>query len=172
MRVPVILPVFVCILFAASFAFAHDVYVDYDHNADFSKYRTFMWVEKPETDNPLIGDRIMDSVNSQLLARGLKLVTSGADLNVTASMSIEQKQVVNTVYDGGWGWGWGWGGPGFATTYLDTYLDGTTTVNLIDAESERTVWQGIATGSASHNPAKVSKKNAKVIGDMFEEYPR
>src|SRR5262249_49487801 len=61
MRVPVILPVFVCILFAASFAFAHDVHVDYDHNADFSKYRTFMWVEKPETNDPLIGDRIVDS---------------------------------------------------------------------------------------------------------------
>jgi len=171
MRVPVILPVFVCVLFASTFAFAHDVHVDYDHSANFSKYRTFMWVEKPQTENPLTADRIVQSVNNQLKARGFQLVDSGADLGVSAAMTTEQKQVYNTIYDGGWGWGWGWGGPGFATTYVDTYLEGTTTVNLIDVASEKTIWHGIATGGVSHDPAKVSKKNTKVIGEMFEKFP-
>ena len=171
MRVPVILPVFLCILFASSFAFAHDVHVDYDHNVNFSKYKTFMWADKPETSDPLTADRIVDSVNEQLAARGLQLVSSGADLYVSASMAVRQVPVYNTYYDGGWGWGWGWGGTGFATTYVQTYLEGTTTVNLIDAGSERAVWQGTATGGVSHNPAKVAKKNSKVIADMFEKYP-
>jgi hypothetical protein len=164
---------FVCILFASSFAFAHDVHVDYDHKVNFSKYKTFMWAGKPETADPLTADRIVDSVNAQLNARGLQLVSSGADLYVSASMSVQQVPVYNTYYDGGWGWGWGWGwgGPGWATTYVDTYSEGTTTVNLIDAASERIVWQGTATGGVSHKPGKVAKKNSKVIADMFEKYP-
>jgi hypothetical protein len=171
MRVPLILRVFVCILFASSFAFAHDVNVDYDHTVNFSKYKTFMWVDKPETADPFTADRIVDSVNAQLTAKGLQLVSSGADLYVSASMSVQQVPVYNTYYDGGWGWGWGWGGPGWATTYVDTIAEGTTTVNLIDAASKRTVWQGTATGGVSHKPAKVAKKNSKVIADMFEKYP-
>ena len=171
MRVPIILPLFVCILFASSFAFAHDVHVDYDHKVNFSKYKTFMWVDKPEMADPLTADRIVDSVNAQLTSRGLRLVSSGADLYVSASMFIQQVPVYNTFYDGGLGWGWGWGGTGLATTYVNTYLEGTTTVNLIDAASERTVWQGTATGGVSHKPAKVAKKNDKVIADMFEKYP-
>src|SRR5215831_18829116 len=146
MRVPLILPVFVCILFASSFAFAHDVHVDYDHKVNFSKYKTFMWVDKPETADPLTADRIVDSVNAQLNARGLQLVSSGADLYVGASMRVKQGPFYNGYSDGGGGWVWGWGGPGWATTYVDTYREGTTTVNLIDAASERTVWQGTATG--------------------------
>ena len=165
----VIVLVFVCILFAPSFAFGHDIHVDYDHKVNFSKYKTFMWVDKPETPDPLTADRIVDSVNAQLTAMGLRVVSSGADLYVSASMSVQQVPVYNTFYDGGLGWGWG--GTGWATTYVNTYLEGTTTVSLIDAASERTVWQGTATGSVSHNPAKVAKKNSKVIADMFEKYP-
>src|SRR5215510_9856724 len=103
MRVSVILPVFVCILFASSVAFAHDVHVDYDHSVNFSKYKTFMWLEKPQTEDPLTADRIVRDVNSQLSARGLRLVESGADLYVTASMAVQQVPVYNTFYNGGWG---------------------------------------------------------------------
>jgi hypothetical protein len=169
MRLPVILPAFVCILFASSFVFAHDVQVDYDHSANFSKYRTFTWVQKPEMANPITADRIVKDVNAQLTAKGLRLVSSGADLYVTASMSIEQLPIYNTFYSGG-GLGWGWGG-GWATTYVDTYLTGTTVVELFDPSREKTVWRATATGGVSHKPDKVSRKQSKVIGEMFEKYP-
>src|SRR5262245_21508993 len=164
MRIPRIISVFVVILFAATVAFAHKVRVDYDHSVNFAKYRTFMWVEKPQSENPIMDDRIVNAVNAQLSAKGLEPVTSGADLSVSASSSIEEKQIVNTFYDGwgfggGWGWGWGWGGPGWATTYVDTYLEGTTVVELADTTSEKVIWRGIATGSVSDKPEKASRKN-------------
>jgi len=174
MRVPRIIAVFVCILFATSFAFAHKVRVDYDHSANFSKYKTFMWMEKPETENPLMDDRIVSAVNAQLSAKGLEPVITGADLSVRARSSIQQKQVVNTFYDGwGWGpgWGWGWGGPGWATTYVDTYLEGTTVVDLFDAASEKAIWRGVTTGSVSDKLDKASRKTTKLIAEMFESYP-
>ena len=117
MRVPRIIAVFVGILFATSFAFAHKVRVDYDHSVNFSKYKTFMWMEKPETENPLMDDRIVSAVNAQLSAKGLEPVTTGADLGVRARSSIQQKQVVNTFYDG-----WGWMSLDFLRTYESKLL--------------------------------------------------
>ncbi len=180
MRIPRTISVFVFILFGTTFAFAHKVRVDYDHTADFSKYRTFMWVEKPQTENPLVDDRVVDAVTAQLSARGLEPVTTNGDLSVSATSSIEANHVVNTFYDdwgwGGWGWGgsgwgWGWGGPGWATSYVTTYLEGTTVVALRDTASEKVVWQGVATGSVSDKPDKASRKNSKLISEMFESYP-
>lgn len=178
MRVPRIITVFAWILFATTFAFAHKVRVDYDHSVNFSKYKTFTWAEKPQTENPLMDDRIVSAVNAQLSARGLEPSTTGADLSVRATSSIQEKQTVSTFYDGwgwgpGWGsgWGWGWGGPGWATTYVDTYLEGTIVVNLIDTASEKAIWRGVSTGSVADKPDKAARKNAKLIAEMFESYP-
>jgi hypothetical protein len=171
MRLAKVMSVFVCVLFAASFAFASDVHVDYDHVANFSKYRTFNVLKDVETENSLMEDRIAGFVKDQLMAKGLKPVSSDGDLNVRVKTSTVEKQVLNTYYDGAWGPGWGWGGPGWATTYVNTYLEATTVVDLIDPASQKMVWSGTATGSISHKPEKASKKHAKRIAEMFEEYP-
>src|SRR5262245_48781682 len=184
MRVPRFLPVFFLILFAAGFAFAK-VRTDYDHNVNFSKYKTFMWLDKPETKNPFMESRIMNAVNIQLRMKGLVQVSSNADLGVSATSSTEERQTVNTYYDGGWGygpgwgwgnrwawgWGWSWCGPGMASTWVDTELIATTTVNLIDTASDKIVWRGVSVGEISDKPEKASKKTAKRIEEMFEEFP-
>jgi Domain of unknown function (DUF4136) len=189
MRIPRIIAVFVCILFATSFAFAHKVRVDYDHSVNFSKYKTFMWTEKPQTEDPFMGDRIVNAVNAQLRAKGLNPVPADADLSIRATLSIQEKQILNTFYDGwgwdgpGWGWGWGgpgwgwggpgwgWGGPGWATTYVESYLEGTTVVGLFDSASQKAIWRGVSRGSISDKPDKASRKTAKLIAEMFESYP-
>jgi hypothetical protein len=181
MRVPRIIPVFVCILFATTFAFAHKVRVDYDRGADFSKYKTFMWGEKPQTENPLMDERIVKAVNAQLAARGLEPVDTDADLTVKASSVVQEKQTFNTYYDpwawGGpgwgpaWGWGWGYASPGWATTYVDTYLEGTTVIDLFDTKSGKAVWHASSTGGVSDKPEKATKKTVEQIAKMFERYP-
>jgi Domain of unknown function (DUF4136) len=180
MRLPRIIPVFVLILFAASSAFAK-VRTDYDHSVDFSKYKTFMWLGRPEANTPFIETRIVDAVNSQLQMKGLVPVNKGADLGVRTTISTEERQTVNTYYDGGWGpgwghnwgwgWGWGWGSPGSVSTWVDTDLIATTTVDLIDMATEKTVWRGTSVGEISDKPDKAWKKTAKRIDEMFEEFP-
>ena len=59
---------------------AQKVTTDFDHNANFSQYKTFMWLREPRVKDPLMRPRIVDAVNSQLTAKGLRLVTDGADL--------------------------------------------------------------------------------------------
>src|SRR5262245_20678106 len=119
MRVPKVVPVFLLTLCAAGFAFAK-VRTDYDHSVNFSKFRTFMWLEEPQTENQLMDSRIVNAVNSQLRMKGFVPVSTGADLGVRVTSSTEERQTVNTYYDDGWGWGpgpgwgsgrggWGWG---------------------------------------------------------------
>jgi Domain of unknown function (DUF4136) len=131
-----------------------------------------MWLERPESENPLMDDRIVNAVNAQLSAKGLERVTTDADLSVSATWSVQEKHIVNTLYDDwGWGWGWGWNGPGWATTYVHTYREGTTVVELTDTASEKVIWQGVSTGSVSDKPEKAARKISKVISEMFESYP-
>src|SRR5215471_18941124 len=94
------------VLLLAATARADKVTSDFDHHTDFSKYKTFMWVQAPETADPFMQGRIMDSVNSQLNIRGLRQVKEGADLAVGANMATEEKQAWETFYNGtDWGWG-------------------------------------------------------------------
>jgi len=170
MRLRRIIPGLICVLFVTSFAFASKIRVDYDHTANFSKYRTFSWVEKPQSENPLMDERIVRYITAQLCAKGLKQVASGGDLNISAATSVEEKQILNTWYSND-GWGWGWAGSGYATTYVETYLVGTTEVNLIDNACDKLVWHGTSVGTISSKPEKASKKNAERIAEMFEKYP-
>jgi len=68
---------------AFSSALARDVKTDYDHHANFSRYRTYHW-ERVKTSNPLWQDRIREAVDWDLQAKGLQRVESGGDLALTA----------------------------------------------------------------------------------------
>jgi hypothetical protein len=81
--------------------------------------QTFMWIKEPKTTNPLMPRRIIDDVNSPLGAKGLRLVTTGADLAVAAHAATKEEHTLQPFYDGfGGGWRWG-GGFGSATTTVN-----------------------------------------------------
>jgi hypothetical protein len=156
------------ILFLTTTAVRADkVTFDYDHNVNFSKYRTFMWMQEPETADPFMKERIVKSVNLQLTARGLREVKSKPDLVIGAGLATEEKQVLETYYTGGWGWD----GGGFSTTEVRTYFVGTLTVDLIDSCTHKVIWQGVATDRLSRKPEKRTKESDKWIAKMFRGFP-
>jgi hypothetical protein len=183
MRVSRTILSFVLILLTAGFALGK-IRIDYDHSVNFSKYKTFMWLEEPNTDDPFMKSRITNAVNSQLLAKGLEEAEADADLGIKVTSSTKEIQTLNTFYSGfdswgwgspawGWGpgWGWGWDGPGWATTTVDTSLEATTIVDLFDSATEKPVWRGVSQGSISDKPEKATKKTVKKIAEMFEDFP-
>ena len=152
----------------AGAALADKVTTDYDHSVNFSKYKTFMWIQEPQSNQPFMKDRIVQSINAQLKARGLRLVGDGADLAIGANIATEEKQTLETYYNGD---GWGWGGSGWSTTRVKTYEVGTLTVDLFDAHSKKAVWQGVATDTLPRDPEKRTKDYDKQIEKMFKEFP-
>jgi len=156
----------------ATISFAQDVRTDYDHNADFTQYKTFSF-EKIQTRNPLWVDRITSAVSAALTAKGLTQVSSGGDISIVAIEMTKEQQTLNTFYDnfgGGWGWRWG-GGLGEATTTTDTYRVGTLVVDLFDAKNKKLIWRGSASDTLSNKSEKNIKNLDKGVEKLFREYP-
>ncbi len=151
-------------------AYAQKITTDYDHNAAFESYHTFMWVRPPRVHDPLMRQRVMDDVNSQLQAKGWQLVTTDADAGVVANGATEQEQTLNTFYDDLPGWGWrGWDGE--STTTVNNYTVGTLVVDLFSARSKKVIWRGTASDTLSDKPEKNAKKLSKAIEKMFKDFP-
>jgi Domain of unknown function (DUF4136) len=143
---------------------------DYDHNANFSNYKTYSW-GKVDTADSLWDQRVKQAVDSQLAAKGWTQVPSGGDVMVNAFRKSRSERTLNTFYDGFPG-GWRWGGfGGEATTTVDTYKVGTLLIDMFDANSKNLIWRGKATDTLSSNPDKDIKKLDSEVHDLFKHFP-
>ena len=80
-------------LLASSAAVAQKTNIDWDRQANFSLYHTYMWQKSPHPAKGFWDQRIVDAVDKQLQAKGLTKVDSNPDLWVVYSNSIhEQKE--------------------------------------------------------------------------------
>jgi Domain of unknown function (DUF4136) len=83
-RIPLAL---VCIVTSAV---AQKIDVDYDHTADFSKFKTYGWISSERPASGLWNQRIVDGIDAQLQAKGLKKVDSNADPLVVSNSGVKQ----------------------------------------------------------------------------------
>jgi hypothetical protein len=147
------------------------VTTDYDHDANFSKYRSFSWVMEPHTKNPLMKDRIVEAINQELRAKGLTLVENGGSLDIAAHAATKEEKTLQSFYDGFPGWGWNSRFGGTTTVTVDTYEVGTLVVDLFDSSTKQVVWRGVATDTISDDPDKNTKKLHEDVADMFKKFP-
>lgn len=163
------------LLLTATVVLADQIKTDHDRSANFTKYKTFTWVHEPRPKNPLMKDRIVEAINTQLEAKGLSLVTGNADLGLSANVATQERHTLQTFYDDFPGWGWHhrfWGfGPDYATTTVETYTVGTLVVDLFDTQNKQVVWWSSASDTVSSEPEKNVKKLDKVVEKMFKDFP-
>ncbi len=173
-------------LFASAIgAYAQDVRYNFDKNADFSKYKTYKWVDIKGADHPnqLVEKQITDALDAELAKKGLTKITSdNADLYIAYQTAIgTEKQF--TSYNTGWGYGPGWGGGWYgygggmssSTTYASTstiYV-GQLDVDMYDAAKKELVWRGTAskTIDPKAKPEKQQKNLAKAVEKLLKNYP-
>jgi Domain of unknown function (DUF4136) len=153
-------------------AFAQQVKSDFDHQANFSQYKTYSWQEvKPP--NSLWDSRIKSAVDAQLAAKGWTQIDSGGDVAIVAIATSHTERTLQTFYDGmGGGWRWrGFGGMGEATTTEQDYKEGTLLVDLYDAKTKQLIWRGSAEDTVSNNADKNEKNLNKGVAKMFKKFP-
>jgi hypothetical protein len=167
----------ICTLFFLAIlgtAFAQQVETDFDHEANFSQYKTYSWEEiKPA--NSLWDARIKKAVDAQLAAKGWTQVASGGDVAVVAIKTSQTQRTLQTFYDGlGGGWGWrrfGGGGFGGSTTTEVDYKVGTLVIDLYDAKTKQLIWRGSAQDTVSDKATQNEKNLNKGVAKMFKAFP-
>jgi hypothetical protein len=165
----------ICISFVLAMlgaAFAQHVETDFDHQANFSQYKTYSWQDiKPE--NSLWDARIKSAVDAQLAAKGWTQVDSGGDVAIVAIKTTQTQRTLQTFYDGmGGGWRWrGFGGMGQSTTTEQDYKEGTLVIDLYDAKTKQLIWRGSAEDTLSDKAAKNEKNLDKGVAKMFKKFP-
>ena len=141
-------------------------HIEKDDAADFSKYKSFTWVDKDgegrkdhNKNNDLTEKRIRDAVNKELEKTGWREVKNRPDVLLSYDVLVERGTKTNTnpvysrpysrlVYN-----------PytrRYTTLYYPSQLEGyerderpikegTVTISMIDTKTDKTVWQGWTT---------------------------
>ncbi len=150
---------------------AQKVNEDWDREVNFADYQTYMWKQGTPTPNPLMDQRVISAIESELSAKGIHKVESNPDMYVTYHASIHQnQQYVTDNFGYGYGRGWG-GGMGSSTTRTYTYTKGTLVVDLWSAQGKKLLGRGTATDTLSDKPEKNSKKIHKAMEKLFKKFP-
>jgi hypothetical protein len=170
---------------------AGTAHIEQDKSADFSKYKTYAWVEKPETKeakrtrkNELTEANIHNAVNKQLQKIGWVEVNKSPDIMVNYELLVErsdreQKDAVyspsftrsyynrytgrvNTYYYPGQFSGY--------DTYTTTVKEGTVTITMIDNRTDKAVWQGWTTSEVNSRKmtGKEIDQSVKTIFKKFD----
>lgn len=162
---------------------AQQVNIDFDKEADFTKYKTYAYQVCHRVENPLVDKRIVKELESRIAMEGLIRTEADPDVNVTYHSSSSEEFAVNTnTWGYGFGSGWYWGhggrylghgagGPVGTTTTVRKYTRGTLVVDIWDARTKQLVWRGTATDTTSESPKKNEKNLKKAMERMFREYP-
>jgi hypothetical protein len=162
------LPAALCL---SQVALAQKVVYDYDRGTDFSKYRTYQWVQVPngQTPNQLLDQQIRRAIDEELAQKGLQQSNSNPDLLIGYQTAVRPQQQIDT-------WGdyspWGWG-PGMVQTTVTTVDVGTLVLDIYDPARRQLVWRGSATKTLdlSSDPDKNYKNLQKSVDKLLKNYP-
>jgi len=165
-------------------ALAQDVRYNFDKKTDFSKFKTYKWVEIKDASklNSLVDQQIKQAVDAQLAAKGLtKTDADNADLLIAYQGAVgEEKQF--SSYNSSWGYGPGWGGggwygggasSGWTTGQTSTIYVGQIAIDMYDSANKDLVWRGEVskTLDPKAKPDKQEKNLNKAMAKLFKKYP-
>jgi hypothetical protein len=174
---------FAFFLLLASTAICQDVRYNFDKNADFSKFKTYKWVEIKDASklDSLMEKQMQSIVDSTLASKGLsKTDADSADLYLGYQAAIGQEKQF-TSFNSGWGYGGGWygggwyGGGGMNTTTgsTSTIYSGQLTLDFYNPADKDLVWRGVVskTIDPKAKPDKQEKNMTKAINKLLKNYP-
>lgn len=165
-------------------------HIEKDDNTDFSRYKTFAWIDKDDEGakdqhmrNDLTEQRIRDAVNKELEKTGWKEVKNRPDVLLSYDVLVERtmKESNNPVYTR----------PysrlvynpytrRYTTIYYPSQFvgyekderpikEGTITISMIDTKKDKTVWQGWTTDEVNSKNL-TSKEIQYAVRSIFKKF--
>ncbi len=175
--------VFALALLTVTSALAQDVRFNYDKGADFSKYKTYKWVDLKNNDkvDDLTDKQIKAAIDAQLATKGMtKTDADNADLYIGYQTAVGQEKQFTSYssdwgYGPGWGRGWYGGGMGSTTTtgQTTTIYVGQLGLDMYDSANKKLVWRGVASKQldTKAKPEKREKNLTKGAAKLLKNFP-
>jgi uncharacterized protein DUF4136 len=155
---------------------AQNASVNYDKNADFSKFKTYKWVniQNAQHLDELTADQLAGTVESELVKKGLKKLDSDkADLFIgyqIASGKEKQLSQLNIGASYGSAAGAMAGTGGATTTVVHT---GLLVLDMYDSGTKQLIWRGVVANAidADAKPEKKQKHMDQGVAKLLKDYP-
>jgi len=152
---------------------------DYDPGTDFSKLKTFRWldVKKRGQDDPLsnqlIAQRVRAAVEKALLAKGYQKLDSGEpDFFVAAMAGLKERM---NVTDWGYSYGPYWGPYPYGRNIdVSYYTEASLFIDVVDNEKDQLLWRGVGTGvvrRAEQSPAEAQERMDNAVAEILYDFP-
>lgn len=164
-------------------AVAQDARYNFDKDTDFSKFKTYKWVEIKNSDHvdQIVEKQITAALDSELASKGLtKTDADEADLYIAYQTAVGTEKQFNS-YQSSWGYGPGWRGGWYGGGMGSTMTTGSTTtiyvgqlaIDIYDTPNKDLVWRGVAskTIDPKAKPEKQSKSIQKAVTKLLKNYP-
>ena len=131
---------------------------DHDPSHNFGSYQTFAWISANpmvvgatnRIPNPLLEQRIMESIERSLRAKGYRKVDQAESADFVLAFTVGSREEIRVnsypTMAGGYRGHWGRGYYGYGTdTTVRQYTKGMLSVDVFDVSERRPVWHGVAT---------------------------
>lgn len=149
-----------------------DVRFDYDTSADFSRLRTYAWLQQPSSaprdpriHSDLLDSRVRSAVNDELHAKGYAESAETPDFRVAYHVVLKER-VAATAFPTSYGYGLGrW--PAASEVQVATYEEGTLLLDVVDGQTNELVWRGAA--SARIDPDRTPQERTELIRAAVEK---
>jgi hypothetical protein len=172
-------------LVVAGCASGPEVRADYDHSADFGKYRTYGFISQ-STPSPMGGPDFKSLALQAIQSAAVREMESRRykpsptpDLLIDFNGKLEERIDIETTPGGMYGAGWGyggwygapWGGYG-QEVRTRHYKVGTLVMDIVDREKRQSVYQGGVEGIVSTEMLRNSQASlTDAVARVFEGYP-
>jgi hypothetical protein len=160
---------------------------DYDKGVDFKKYKTFSFYHLKTTGevSQVNADRLVNAIVLEMKGKGFVESSDNPDLLINAVTVLTEKEAVSVSseyygyggyyrpYAYGYGYGYGTGYPVENTAAVNTYnyRDGTIMIDILEAKSEKLIWEGTGTAEINTKPSDPAKAIGYAVSVIMESFP-
>ena len=150
---------------------------DYDHAANFTKYKTYALTPPHYSSimSPTSEAALRDALRAELASRGLTEVPGRkAELDIVRHVFVQEKVSAQRWndwgYRGSWPYSFGsygmWNGAPVTYTDISVYGEGTLILDFVDAHTKKLVFRGVGkavVGGPESNAGKIREAVAKIV---------